>query len=401
MFSNRKTYSHYDLEKGGFTLTFSIVENNRFQIVDVKNELRNISTLPALQNSLDEAEKNGQPAFHDFTDSDMMKWFLYERRHLNQENDRAERTVREYERELLLFIEQLFTYSAEIDVDVAYIIEGSLFKSLQSRHLRRYQEWLATESPHVISKGSYSPATLERKTTIIKAFFAFLHKVRYIQEPIYEGLRIASVRKDDRPNRDLGPVDVITILNTFKDINHPIMFGIVHVLTTTGMRNEEFCRLQVKDLKIDAIQKSYYLDVLGKGNKRRHIPLKDKVVTSIRQYRAARGLTTFEHSQPDMPLFTTNTGRAFSPSYLSQYVSAQISGTIQLKLSDPSLNITPHIFRHAFAIISKLNGVDIYDIMRSLGHEKIETTMIYLEKIFEKERHAIHAWRSDQFGEYI
>ena len=378
-----------------------IVSKSEIQINNLKFELNDLSTLSNLQNRLDVAEKNRQPDFHDFSDTDMLKWFLYERRHLNMKNERTAGTITEYKRELVMFIEQLLTNSAEIDVDMDYIIEGSLFKSLQSRHLRRYQEWLATESPHVISKGPYSPATLERKTTIIKSFFAFLHKVRYIQEPIHEGLRIASVRKDDRPNRDLGPVDVIAILNTFKDINHPIMFGIVHVLTTTGMRNEEFCRLQVKDIKIDGIQKSYYLDVLGKGNKRRHIPLKDKVVTSIREYRAARGLTTFEHSQPDMPLFTTNTGRAFSPSYLSQYVSAQISGTIQLKLSDPSLNITPHIFRHAFAIISKLHGVDIYDIMRSLGHEKIETTMIYLEKIFEKERHAIHAWKSNQFGEYI
>lgn len=378
-----------------------IVSKSEIQINNFKFELDDLSTLSNLQNRLDVAEKNRQPDFHDFSDTDMLKWFLYERRHLNMKNERTAGTITEYKRELVMFIEQLLTNSAEIDVDMDYIIEGSLFKSLQSRHLRRYQEWLATESPHVISKGPYSPATLERKTTIIKSFFAFLHKVRYIQEPIHEGLRIASVRKDDRPNRDLGPVDVIAILNTFKDINHPIMFGIVHVLTTTGMRNEEFCRLQVKDIKIDGIQKSYYLDVLGKGNKRRHIPLKDKVVTSIREYRAARGLTTFEHSQPDMPLFTTNTGRAFSPSYLSQYVSAQISGTIQLKLSDPSLNITPHIFRHAFAIISKLHGVDIYDIMRSLGHEKIETTMIYLEKIFEKERHAIHAWKSNQFGEYI
>jgi hypothetical protein len=39
--------------------------------------------------------------------------------------------------------------------------------------------------------------------------------------------------------------------------------------------------------------------------------------------------------------------------------------------------------------------------MRSLGHEKIETTMIYLEKIFEKERHAIHGWNPEVFGEYI
>ncbi|MBE1556845.1 hypothetical protein [Sporosarcina limicola] len=45
--------------------------------------------MPALQNRLDEAEKKGQTAFHDFTDADMIKWFLYERRHLNAENDRS------------------------------------------------------------------------------------------------------------------------------------------------------------------------------------------------------------------------------------------------------------------------------------------------------------------------
>ena len=43
-----------------------------------------------------------------------------------------------------------------------------------------------------------------------------------------------------------------------------------------------------------------------------------------------------------------------------------------------------------------------HDIMRSsLGHEKIETTMIYLEKVFAKERHAIHQWKPEVFGEYI
>jgi len=82
-------------------------------------------------------------------------------------------------------------------------------------------------------------------------------------------------------------------------------------------------------------------------------------------------------------------------------VKKEITSLEQLKLSDQTMKITPHVFRHAFAIISKLNGVDIYDIMRSLGHEKIETTMIYLEKIFEKERHAIHAWKPDIFGDYI
>ena len=382
-------------------MVFSIAEYKQFKMMDLKIELQDTNTLPALQNKLDDAERFGETAFYDFTDVDMMKWFLYERRHLNEKNDRSVKTVREYERELLLFIEQLFTYSLEIDIDLVDIIEGSLYKSLQSRHLRRYQEWLATKSPYVIKNGAYSPATLERKTTIIKAFFAFLHKVGYIQQPIHEGLRIASVRKDDRPNRDLGPSDVVLLLNAYRDMKHPIMFAIIHVLTTTGIRNEEFCTLKVKDLKLDAIQGGYYLDVLGKGNKRRHIPLKEKVVQSIRRFRHARGLLPIERAELEDPLFTTNTGRAYSPSYLSQYVKKEIASLEDLRLSDQTIQITPHVFRHAFAIISKLNGVDVYDIMRSLGHEKIETTMIYLEKIFEKERHAIHAWKPERFGEYI
>lgn len=350
---------------------------------------------------MDQAEKEGKTAFHDFMDVDMMKWFLYERKYLNEENNRTEGTINEYRRELSMFVELLLTYRAEIDVDIDTVVEGSLFKSLQSRHLRRYQQWLATESPHVQKKGFYSPATLERKTAIIKAFFTFLHKSKYIDEPIYEGLRVATVRKDDRPNRDLGPTDVVTLLNTFRDMNHVVMFTIIHVLTTTGIRNEEFCTLRVQDLKVDSIQGGYYLDILGKGNKRRHVPLKDKVVESIRTFRVARGLKPFEKEGANEPLFTTNTGRAFSPSYLSQYVQSQISQLEDVKVDFPIGKITPHVFRHAFAIISKINSVDIYDIMRSLGHEKIETTMIYLEKVFEKERHAIHAWKSEAFGEYI
>ncbi|MGE7595691.1 hypothetical protein ACQKMY_21270 [Peribacillus frigoritolerans] len=39
------------------------------------------------------------------------------------------------------------------------------------------------------------------------------------------------------------------------------------------------------------------------------------------------------------------------------------------------------------AIISHLNGVDVYQIMKSLGHEQLSASEKYLEKVFEKERH--------------
>ena len=378
-----------------------ILGNKNLQINDWKKKIGDRSSLHLLQERLDLAEKNQEKPFMDFSDVEMIQWFLYRKEHLNRQHDKSSRTIKEYERELTQFVEHLIQYSGEIDVDVDHIIEGSLFKSLSPRHIRRYQEWLAEGSPYAKKNGSYSPATLARKTTILKNFLQFMYEAEYIHEPLQKGLLTATVRKDDRPNRDLGPQEVIALLNHFRKINHPIAFAIIHILTTTGLRNEEFCNLKVRDLQYDSINGGYFLNVLGKGNKWRQIPLKEKVLHSIHLFREARGLKDLTDSDKESHLFTTNTGNAYSPSYLSQYLTKMIKETNLPFLLHRSSPVGPHTFRHAFAIISHKSKVNIYDIMRSLGHEKIETTMIYLEKIFEKERHAIHGWNSEVLGEYI
>ena len=371
------------------------------QVYDWKNIIKDSSSVSLLQERLDLSEKNQKKPFTDFSDVEMMQWFLYRQEHINRQHDKSTRTIKEYERELTQFVDQLVLYSGEIEVDIENIIEDSLFKSLSTRHIRRYQEWLANRSPYVQKKGSYSPATLARKTTIIKSFLNFMYEVEYIDEPIHKGFFTATVRKDDRPNRDLGPQEAIQLLDYFRKINHPVAFAIIHILTTTGLRNEELCKLKVGDFQYDSISGSHYLNVLGKGNKRRQIPLREKSVNSIRLFRKARGLKDLTIADKESPLLTTNTGKAYSPSYLSQFLTKSIKETNLPFLLHRSSPVGPHTFRHAFAIISHLSKVDVYQIMRSLGHEKIDTTMIYLEKIFEKERHAIHSWKPEVFGEYI
>ncbi|MCK1995345.1 tyrosine-type recombinase/integrase [Peribacillus muralis] len=377
-----------------------VAKTKDLQIRAWKKNLSDIS-IHTLQERLDTSEKNGQDPFINFSDVDMLQWFLQRREHLNQKHEKSTRTIQAYEQELLQFIVQLLTYSTEIDIDLEKVVDGSLFKSLSPRHIRRYQVWLSEKSPYVVTKGAYSVATLSRKTTIIKRFLKFLFETGYITDPIHEGFYKISIRKDERPNRDLGPKEVIQILDYFKEINHPIVFSIIHILTMTGMRNEEFTRLRVKDLQYDSITSTYFLEVLGKGNKRRQIPLKEKGMISIRMFRSARGLDDIDVAVGEAPLFTTNTGRAYSPSYLSQCITKAIKESGLPFLKFRSSSIGPHTFRHAFAIISHLNGVDVYQIMKSLGHEQLSTTEIYLEKVFEKERHAIHLWKSDVFGEYI
>ncbi|MCM3318015.1 site-specific integrase [Rummeliibacillus stabekisii] len=364
-------------------------------------ELSNFIDINDLQLRIDQAEKEHQSKFVYFNDKDMVNWFLYEDKHLRKSDGRTKRSTNEYKRELQQFIEALLVHGFEFNLDIEEIVEGSIFKSLQPRHIRKYQEWLQTSSPYVRKNGSYATATLERKTTILRSFFRFLYEADYITEQLEQGLKIIYTKKDDRPNRDMGPEDVVMLLRKFQDMQHHVMFAIVHILTTTGMRNGEFCTLKVKDLKRDTINGGWYLAVTGKGNKRRDIPIKSKVFDSILLLRNARGLSSIDEANGDSPLFTTNTGKAYTPPYLSQYVKKEVNKIKTQTLGDTEVTITPHVFRHAFAIISQQNGIDVYQIMRSLGHEKIDTTMIYLQKVFERNKHAIHKWSSEKFGEFI
>ncbi|MEX3624905.1 tyrosine-type recombinase/integrase [Viridibacillus arvi] len=379
----------------------NIQQINKLSIQQFKNEIANIKMQSDLQSRLDQAEKSHTAKFRDFSDLDMIVWYIHKRNHLNIEHERTQKTIKEYERELTMFVHQLVTFSNEIDLDIDNFVDNSLFKSLQPRHIRRYQEWLATRSPYVKQMGSYSAATLARKATIVKSFLVFLFESNYISEMLHTGFYNISVRTDDRPNRDFSPLEVIKLLDSYKEIGHVVMFSIVHILSTTGLRNEEFCRLNVGDLQVDYVTGSYYLNVLGKGNKRRQIPLRDKVLTSIKQYRKVRCLKPLDEANLNEALFTTGRGTRFSVSYFTQYVANEINKLDLPMFVARNTNITPHFFRHAFAIISKINGADVYNIMRSLGHAKIDTTMIYLDKIFEKERHAIHSWKPELMKNYI
>ncbi|MDM5454216.1 hypothetical protein [Peribacillus simplex] len=90
------------------------------------------------------------------------------------------------------------------------------------------------------------------------------------------------------------------------------------------MSNEEFTRLRIKDLHYDSITSMYFLEFLGKGNKRRQIPLKEKGMNSIRMFRSARGIEDIDAAQGVDPLLKTHTVSAYSPSYLSQYLTKAI-----------------------------------------------------------------------------
>ena len=92
----------------------------------------------------------------------------------------------------------------------------------------------------------------------------------------------------------------------------------VLTLVTTGLRNEELCNLTMGSIKQDTIMGGYYFEVVGKGNKRRDVPIKRIVLDKILEYREKYYLSSLNNSDLKSPLFVTRNGKKYTPSYLAQ-----------------------------------------------------------------------------------
>ena len=51
---------------------------------------------PRLTRAIRLAEKNQKKSFEDFSDVEMIQWFLYRKEHLDRQHDKSSRTIKEY-----------------------------------------------------------------------------------------------------------------------------------------------------------------------------------------------------------------------------------------------------------------------------------------------------------------
>lgn len=146
-----------------------------------------------------------------------------------------------------------------------------------------------------------------------------------------------------------------------------------HALLTlavqTGLRVSELLALRRIDVHLGG---GPHVSCLGKGRKHRMTPLTTPVVSLLRAWLR-------EHvGQAADPVFTTRTGRPLSRDALdhrlSLYVAKAASGCPSLRTK----RVTPHVLRHTAAMRLLQAGVDTSVIALWLGHEKVDTTQIYL-----------------------
>lgn len=137
----------------------------------------------------------------------------------------------------------------------------------------------------------------------------------------------------------------------------------------TGLRASELTGLNCGDLHLAT---GPHLSCYGKGRKQRITPLTQITVAVLRVWLSERD------DQPDQPLFPTSRGKRLSRDGLERRLTKHVSAAAQRCPSLHEKNITPHTLRHTAAMQLLHAGVDTTVIALWLGHERVDTTQIYL-----------------------
>lgn len=140
--------------------------------------------------------------------------------------------------------------------------------------------------------------------------------------------------------------------------------ALVEFLYSTGVRVSELVALNVGDIEMGKQE----LIVYGKGSKERKTYLTDGAKFYLRRYLQTREQAGLK----DQPLFVTLDAphnRLTVPGI--QYMLRQLGQRAGVK------NVHPHRFRRTIATDLIGRGMPIEQVKEFLGHEKLDTTMIY------------------------
>lgn len=143
--------------------------------------------------------------------------------------------------------------------------------------------------------------------------------------------------------------------------------AILETLYSCGLRVTELVNLQLSKI----LFKEGFVQVRGKGEKERLVPIGSTALKYIRYYLEHRRNHQAIKKDAEDILFLNNRG--------GQLTRVMIFTIIKRLAEKAGVNksISPHTFRHSFATHLVDGGADLRAVQEMLGHESITTTEIY------------------------
>jgi integrase/recombinase XerD len=240
-------------------------------------------------------------------------------------------------------------------------------------HLKQFQEFCAQIDVYDVSlltnqfieqyfieyRKTHSLGTTNTGKRILKVFLAWVRDYKEIDiRSIPETIKSAKVR-DDKPK--FIERDRIELVVKQCPVTRDRL--IIATFAESGIRVSELVKIKVSDVRWDEI------DIFGKGGICRTVAITEDLAVQLRRY------VIENKRQPDDYLFQ-NRRLVYGQQLKKETVCSLVKKWFSI-LAD--VKATPHQLRHSFAVNLLLNGCDLVTLQKLMGHEDINTTMVYLK----------------------
>jgi integrase/recombinase XerD len=233
--------------------------------------------------------------------------------------------------------------------------------------------FLGTFLDHLEQKRNNSARSRNVRLAALHSFFRYvaLHAPEY-SALAQRVLALPSKRYVRRPICFLLPVEIDALLaapdlNTWSGRRDR---ALLLLAVQTGLRAAELTGLRCEDIVLGA---GAHVQCLGKGRKTRCTPLRKETVAVLRGWLRER------EGQPSDPAFPSKRGRALGHDGLEYLLHKHLTVARHQCAPLTRKRVTFHCLRHSLAMNLLHHGVDRSIIALWLGHEKVETTSIYLQ----------------------
>ena len=235
------------------------------------------------------------------------------------------------------------------------------FNQLEIEHIR---SWLAN-----LQSTGVARSTLTRRIVSIRAFTNWAAANGWLTSDL--GVNLAVPKPHKVLPEVLNLEEAATVLKALevKAAEEPSALTIrdlalVEVLYGSGIRVSELCGLNLGD--IDRTRNT--LNVIGKGDKQRVVPVGIPAMTAIDNY-LNQGRSEFANQSSQDALFLGSRGKRIDQRTVREVVYEAMKAV--------GASMGPHGLRHSAATHLLEGGADLRTVQEILGHASLATTQIY------------------------
>jgi integrase/recombinase XerD len=263
------------------------------------------------------------------------------------------------------------TYAALLNKFVAWAGKQGLpdWKAVEFRHLMsflQHERERALANQPKDSPRRLSSESVYLEIAALRAFYRFAEAEKLLPANISENLSLP--RRWKRLPKALTAQEIEKLLAPESPETPQSLCdqAILELAYASGLRLSELRSIRLEQLHLDA----GFINVVGKGNKERVVPVGSKAVLAIESFLSA-GRPRLVRPRSPASVFLTRRGTPFAPVTLWLRIKQRV------RRAGITRNVTPHMLRHSFATHLLEHGADLRVIQELLGHASISTTEVY------------------------